>query len=121
MDRLQGTNAVAFLMGSSCVVARVPDLSFQEAAEIVSRAPEFNRYARLVKVEHLDHAKDSMDSVTFGKFAFRYLNAPAGAVLIEARVDFRYHEGRWYLNPFDYGCPRDCRHAYVYDGPDKRK
>ena len=121
MNRRQFTNAivaVAFLMGSSCV-ARVPDLSFAEAAEIVSRAPEFNRYARLVNVERLDHAKDSMDSVTFGKFTFQYLNAPAGAAPIEASVDFRYDEGKWWLNSFDYGCPGDCYIVNVYDGPTK--
>ena len=124
MDRLQGATAaiaaVFFMAASSCAV-RIPDLSFSDAASIISRAPEFNRYARLSRVESLDHAKDSMDSVTFGKFTFQYLNAPDGAPPIEASVDFRYHEGKWYLNQFDYGCPRDCHFVKVYDGPDKRK
>jgi hypothetical protein len=108
-------------MFAGCYVARIPDLAFSDAAEIISRAPEFNRYAHLIKVESLDHAKDSMDSVTFGKFTFQYLHAPADAAPIAARVDFRYHEGKWYLNQFDYGCPRDCHFVYVHDGPDKRK
>jgi hypothetical protein len=41
---------VAVLMGGGCFLTRIPDISFSEAAEIISRAPEFNRYARLVKV-----------------------------------------------------------------------
>jgi hypothetical protein len=124
MDCPQSTVAtvvMALLTGSGCFVARVPDISFSEAAEIISRAPEFNRYARLVKVERLDHWKDSMNSVTMGRFTFQYLNAPTDAALIEASVDFRYHEGKWWLGSFDYGCPSDCHFVNVYDGPDKRK
>ena len=121
MDRLQSAVAtiavVASLMDASCYVTRVPDLSFSGAGEIISRAPEFNHYARLSQVERLVHEKDSGDSVTFGKFTFQYLNAPVDATLIEASVDFRYHEGKWYLNEFNYGCPRDCHFVNVYDGP----
>jgi hypothetical protein len=90
-----------------------------EAAEIISRAPEFNRYARLVEVESLHHEKDSMDSVTLGKFTSRYLHSAPSALLIEASVDFI--EGKWYLNGFHYGCPTDCRSVNVYDGPGKKK
>lgn len=111
---------LASVIAASCYVSRIPDLTLPEAAEIISRGPEFNRYARLVAVESLHHEKDSMDSVTFGKFTFRYLNSQDNAPLIEARVDFRYHEGKWYLNGFYYGCPTDCRDVNVYDGPDKK-
>ena len=107
MDRLQSAAAtiavVASLMDASCYVTRVPDLSFSDAGEIISRAPEFNHYARLSQVERLVHEKDSGDSVTFGKFTFQYLNAPVDATLIEASVDFRYHEGKLCLNTFDCG------------------
>jgi hypothetical protein len=122
MGRLQiAAVAVVFLMGASCYTARVPGLSFSDAARIISQAPEFNRYASLIKVERLDHAKDSMDSVTFGTFTFQYLSAPPNTPPIEARVDFRYHVDRWRLNQFDYRCPRDCHVVNVYDGPDKNK
>jgi hypothetical protein len=111
--------AVAFVFSANCYVNRVPDLSPSDAVSLISRAPEFNRYARLVKVESIHHQKDSMEGVSFGTFAFLYLNSPADAPLIEATVDFRYHEGKWYLNQFDYGCPHDCHFVYVYDGPEK--
>ncbi len=113
--------AMALAIGPSCYVDRVPDLTLSRASGIITQAPEFNRYARLVRVERLDHAKDSMDFVTFGKFTFQYLNAPHDTPPIRADVDFRYHEGKWYLNQFDYGCPHDCHFVYVFDGPDKRK
>ena len=98
----------------------VPDLSRADAARIVSSAPEFSRYAKLEAVERLDHA-DSMDSVTFGTFSFVYLNSSPEAMPIKAKVDFRYHEGRWYLNEFDYGCPNDCHFVWVFDGPTKHQ
>jgi len=124
MDRpisTAATVAAAFLMGAGCFTARVPDVSSLEAAEIISRAPEFNQYARVVKVEHLDHLKGSMDRTTMGEFTFQYLKAPADAALIEASVELRYHEGKWWLNGFSYGCPSDCHSVDVFDGPDKRK
>jgi hypothetical protein len=112
--------ALISVVAGSCGINRVPDLSTKEAADIISRAPEFNRYARLVKIESVYHQKDSMDSVCLGKFTFLYLSSPAGAPLIEANVDFRYDEGNWYLNGFDYGCPADCHIVNVYDGPHGR-
>lgn len=54
----------------SCYVNRVPDVSLSEAASIISRAPEFNRYARLVKVQSIYPLKDSMEGASFGKFNF---------------------------------------------------
>lgn len=62
-----------------------------------------------------------MDYVSYGKFTFRYLNSPPGSPPIKADADFRYHEGKWYLNGFDYGCPGDCHFVDVHDGPDKKK
>jgi hypothetical protein len=100
-------------------VGHAPDISLSDAAGIISRAPEFNRYARLVEVESIYPQKDSMAGVAFGKFTFLYLNAPINSPLMEADVDFRYHEGQWYLNQFDYGCPTDCHSVEVHDGPDK--
>jgi hypothetical protein len=114
-----GTICVALIsvVAASCYINRIPDLSAAEAAEIISRAPEFNRYARLVKIESVHHEKESMDSQSVGKFTFLYLNSPADAPLIKANVDFRYHEGKWYLNGFSYGCPADCHFVNVSDGP----
>jgi hypothetical protein len=124
MGRLQMGKAyvaMAAVIGATCYINRIPDLSSTDAADIILRASEFNRYARLVQVESIHHAKKSMDFVSFGRFTFRYLNSPADAPPIEANADFRYHEGKWYLNQFDYGCPRDCHIVDVNDGPDKRK
>ena len=46
------------LTGRELPIDPHPDLSFSDAADIISRAPEFHRYARLVKVARLDHVKD---------------------------------------------------------------
>jgi hypothetical protein len=113
--------ALASVIAASCYINRIPDLSLAEAADIISRAPEFNRYARLVNVESVDHMKNSMDSVSYGEFTFLYLNSPSGAPPIKAKADFRYIEGKWYLNGFDYGCPTDCHVVDVIDGPDKKR
>ncbi len=111
------------VMASACRTNHVPDLTVTEAAQIISGAPEFNRYARLLRVGRLNHPKDSMAFVTFGAFSFVYLNAPPDAVPIEARVEFYYHEARWYLSEFSYvgyEGPRDFHTVNVYDGPDKK-
>ena len=55
--------------------SRIPDLPRSEAAQIISRTPEFNRYARLLNVEGVDHLKNSMDSVLYGLFTFVHLNS----------------------------------------------
>jgi hypothetical protein len=90
-----------------------------EAGQIVSNAPEFNRYARLVAIDEVRTIKDSEDRAV-GRFRFVYLNSPLESKPIEATVDFHFVEGRWYLNLFDYGCPSDCHRVDVYDGPWKR-
>ena len=92
-----GAASVALACGIalSCYMVRVPDLPLTEAAKIISRAPEFNRYARLAKVEAVDHMKPSMDSVSHGQFTFLYLNSPSDAPPIKAQADFRYIEGKW--------------------------
>ena len=46
----------------------IPDLPYSEAEKIISRAPEFNRYARLLNVKRINHLKDSLDSVSYGFF-----------------------------------------------------
>jgi hypothetical protein len=97
--------------------AKIPDLSETEAADIISREPKFNHYARLVKVESVFHAKGSMNFASTGKFTFVYLDPSAGTGSMLADVEFRYQKGKWYLNRFDYGCPSDCHFIYVYDGP----
>jgi hypothetical protein len=113
--------ALFCLLSSSCSLPRPPDLPIADAAKIISAASEFNRYARLVKVERVDHLKGSMDTVSYGEFTFRYLDHPSDAPTIMAKADFRYIEGKWYLNEFFYGCPgTDCHSVNVYDGPDKK-
>jgi hypothetical protein len=111
---------VAVLVGLALSVAvvhqlAIPDLPLAKAVELIKAAPEFSRYAALVNVVSIDHLKDSMASVSYGVFTFRYLESPADAAPIKARADFRYWEGSWHLNQFDYGCPADCHIVDVYN------
>jgi hypothetical protein len=110
-------------------LTRIPDLPRFDAAKIISRAPEFNRYARLLNIERVDHLKDSMDSVSYGIFTFVTLNPPSDAPPIKAWADFRYWDREWHLNQFDYGCNHsaldsgmqatDCHSVDVYNPPPK--
>lgn len=94
-----------FALGAGCDITRTPDLTVSEAAKLISRAPEFYRYARLTRVERVDHLKDSMDSVSYGLFTFVQLASPStAAVPIKGWADFRYWDREWHLNQFDYGC-----------------
>ncbi len=99
---------------------RVPDLPPVKAADLISQAPEFNRYARLVKVEEIFHEKNSMNEASNGQFTFKYLNSPADAAPIKANADFRYWDATWHLNQFDYGCPSDCHIVDVYNDLPKK-
>ena len=121
--RLLVALGIAALLGMAvgCGVLSPPDLSPKEAADLIARAPEFNRYARLVKVGDIFHYKDSMDSVSDGDFTFQYLNAPADAAPIKATADFRYFEGKWYLNEFSYGSRPDVETVHVWDGRPQRR
>ena len=71
-----------------------------------------------------------MDTVSFGLFTFVHLNSAPDALPIKAFADFRYSDGAWHLNQFDYGCDHrgldatmrdtmDCRSVYVYKPPPK--
>src|SRR5579871_2010247 len=94
----------------------VPDLPATKAADLVTHAPEFSAQARLVRVEDLYHLKGSQNGMAEGHFIFQPSNA-AGATPIEARADFRYWDGAWHLNQFDYGCPADCHTVDVHKKP----
>jgi hypothetical protein len=94
--------AIALAVSSGCV--SIPDLTVSGASALISQAPEFNRYARLLRVERVDHLKDSMDSVSFGLFTFVQLNSRQDALPIKGWADFRYWDREWHLNEFDYGC-----------------
>jgi hypothetical protein len=119
--------AIAFAFDIGCDILRIPDLTVSEASHLISRAPEFNRYARLLQVERLDHLKDSMDSVSYGLFSFVYLNSPPDAKHMKGWADFRYWDREWHLNAFDYGCNHsalypelratDCHSVQVYNPP----
>lgn len=110
-------------------IFRIPDLSVLEASSLISRAPEFNRYSRLLKVERVDHLKHSMNSVSYGRFTFAYLNSAPKAPPIKGWADFRYWDRGWHLNQFDYGCDHsgldpsmqatDCHFVDVYNFPPK--
>ena len=121
--------ACASAVCASCYMLRIPDLSASEASLLISRAPEFNRYARLLKVERVYHQKDSMDSVSYGLFTFAYLNSASDAPPIKGWADFRYWDREWHLNQFDYGCDHSgldptmratqCHSVDVYIPPPK--
>jgi len=82
-----------------------PNLTPQLAATLISKAPEFNRYAELLKVDSLTRQADSLAYCCyFGLFTFRYLNAPVGAPTIKAYAEFVYWDGTWHFTAFDYGC-----------------
>jgi hypothetical protein len=51
---------------------------------------------------------------------FFYLNSPSDAPPVKGQADFRYIEGKWYLNGFDYGCPTH-RFVNICDRPDKKR
>src|ERR1051326_1746795 len=126
MHRLICVGFVAFMCAicTNCSIIGVPDLTVSEASILISRAPEFNRYAPLMNVRSILHLKDSMDSVSYGLFTFAYLNSPPDAPPIKGWADFRYWEGKWHLNQFDYGCDHsgldpgmiatDCHSVNVY-------
>ena len=95
---LPSTLVFAAVLGIAaiCYANYIPDLSQARAPELISGAPEFNRYARLVKMEGIAHGKGSMNSMSYGSFTFRYLNSPADAPPIHAEwVDFQYWDRTW--------------------------
>jgi hypothetical protein len=111
------TLVVVYLGAAFWHAEHVPDLPFSEAGGLISRAPEFNRYARLAEVKGIQHMKDSMDRTSYGSFTFQHLNAPADVAQIRAEADFGYWRGAWHLNNFTYGCPSDCHTVDVYKEP----
>jgi hypothetical protein len=103
-----------------------PDLTAQRASELISRAPEFNRYARLVDVESITRQAHSLAYCCYdGVLTFRYLDAPASSPSIKAYAAIGYWDDTWHLTEFDYGCDRsgltgkfvlsDCRHVDCYN------
>ena len=115
--------SVAVVLGAAALwyASYIPDLPPAKAEQLIAQAPEFSRYARLIKVQSVFHYKDSMDSVSHGEFTFQYLNAPANAPIIKSNADFRYWDGTWHLNQFDYGSPYDCHIIDVYNGLPKHE
>ena len=111
--------AALCLLAAGCDMTRPADLSKADAAKILSAAPEFNRYARLVKIVEVDRMKAELQNMSFAPFMFHYLNSPSDAAPMEGKADFRYIKGQWYLDQFDYNCPVDCHIVYVHDGPEK--
>jgi len=100
------------LAGMIACVQRKPvtaDLSIGTASELISRAPEFNRYAKLLTVDSTTREPDSLADCCYrGIFTFQYINAPAGQSPIKASAEFRYYDRAWHFTHFDYGCPTDC-------------
>jgi len=92
------------------IAIRTPDLSAATAADLISRAPEFNRYARLVKVQDITHGKDSMAFESFGSFTFRYANSPADVSPLKAWAEFQYRDGKWHFTQLWYG-----QHSVTHD------
>jgi hypothetical protein len=104
MRRWRVFGASALLLLAGCGI-HSPDLTPDVAAQLISKAPEFNRYARLLKVESMTRQADSMAYCCYyGFFTFRYLNVPNDVPMIKAYAEFRYWEGTWHFTAFDYGC-----------------
>lgn len=74
---------VVYFVVADWVADHVPELTRAEAAALIGRAPEFHRYARLVRVR------------CFGEYSFQYRNAPAGAPTMEANARFADWDGAW--------------------------
>jgi hypothetical protein len=109
--------AVALVIGMAAIYypTHVPDLQQERAANLISRAPEFNRYARLVRIEPLVHFKDSQDQMSAGTFTFVSVSS-SHQQPITAKADFRYWDGAWHLNLFEYGCPSETVWGRASDG-----
>ena len=90
---------------------------------MISRAPEFNRYARLLTTDRTAREGESLaDCCYYGYFTFRYLDAPSDATPIKAQAQFRYYDGMWHLFNFSYGCPgSSCRSVWVAMPPSRGK
>ena len=114
---------IAILCGVAAysVATHVPDLSPAKAADLISRAPEFNPYSRLIQVQGIFHFTNSMDTASSGTFTFRYLNSPADTAQIKASADFSYWDGTWHLNQFYWGWPDECHTVDVQSDPPKHR
>src|SRR5262252_7884402 len=95
---VSGALVTVCLISAVACRANIPDLSETEAAAIISAEPKFNTYARMVKVESLFHAQGSMNFASTGKFTFVFLDPSAGSGPVLADAEFRYQQGKWYLN-----------------------
>lgn len=96
----------------------VSNLPVSDAERLISQAPEFHRYARLIRVGSIYQGKDSMKRRADGNFSFNYLDRPGNSPAISGRAAFFYSRGAWYLGDFDYGCPDDCHSVQVYIEPE---
>jgi len=125
-----GRSLVAYLFVLAACALHSPDLTPQFATELISKAPEFNLYARLVKIESVTRQKDSLSYCCYyGSFLFRYIGAPDGSPPITAYAEFRYWDETWHFTGFDYGCNHsaltgaatasDCHTVHCYNPPAK--
>jgi hypothetical protein len=117
--------AVLLTLSTACGRSKPvsPDLAAPAAADLISGAPEFNRYAQLLSVDNTTRDGDSLaDCCYHGYFTFRYLNAPSDATPIKAQAQFRSYDGVWHLFNFTYGCPGSgCQTVWVQTPPLKGK
>jgi hypothetical protein len=98
-----------------------PDLTEPEAARLISRAPELNRYAQLLTVDNTTRDGDSLRNCCYhGQFTFRYLNAETGAAPIKAYAEFRYYDREWHFTSFEYGCPGTQCQSVVVAAPARK-
>ncbi len=108
---------VLYLIVAFYYTDHVPDLPVTKPADLVTHTPEFNGQARLVRIEEVYHLQGSLNGMSDGHFTFQPSNARVGTTPIKAQADFRYWDGAWHLNRFDYGCPADCHIVNVYNKP----
>ena len=87
-----------------------PDLTTAAAAEQITRAPEFSRYAELLAVDSATREGDSLADCCYrAYFTFRYRTAGVNVAPIKAHAEFRYWDAVWHFTHFSYGCPEKCQ------------
>jgi hypothetical protein len=88
-----------------------PDLTRSEAGQIIARTPEFNATRKLINVKSTTRGADSLDYCCYtAEFIFEFtVPVPSTRISVGTSVDavgeFRYWDGKWHLQSFDYKAP----------------
>ena len=110
--------AIAFFI-SGCTG---PPLTVTQAEKVIAQTPEFIESRQLIAVTDLwDTGRTSShryDHCCYtGLFTFRFtktrLNTTQHGEAIEARAEFRYFDGKWHLQTFNYGQPPNVEIVWI--------